>query len=57
MPPSVVIATGYVGQLSLAQYAVAGLGALVASRAASDLGLPFLVGLVVGIGAGIVAGT
>ena len=29
---SIVVLTGYAGQLSLAQYAIGGLGALVASR-------------------------
>jgi sulfate-transporting ATPase len=53
---SFVVATGYAGELSLAQYAVAGLGALAAAKAANDLHLPFLLALVVGALAGVVAG-
>jgi ABC-type branched-subunit amino acid transport system ATPase component/ABC-type branched-subunit amino acid transport system permease subunit len=43
---SVVIVTGYAGQLSLAQAAIAGVGALTAGQAA--LHVPFLVALVIG---------
>lgn len=57
---SVVVATGYAGELSLAQYAVAGLGALSAAQAASILGLPFplalAVGGIAGLGAGMLIG-
>ena len=57
---SVVVATGYAGELSLAQYAVAGLGALSAAQSAAVLGLPFPVALVVGglagLGAGVLIG-
>lgn len=42
---SIVLVTGYAGQLSLAQYVLAGLGALVAARLISDWGWPFLLGL------------
>jgi len=38
---SLVVLTGYVGQISLAQMTFAGLGALFCSWFASDLGLPF----------------
>ncbi len=46
---SVVVVTGYSGQLSLAQYAFAGWGAWVASRFASATGLSFLPTLLVGV--------
>lgn len=46
---SLVVLTGYTNQLSLAQHAIAGVGALVAARASQDLGLPFLVCLVIGM--------
>lgn len=45
---SYVIVVGYSGQLSLAQYSIAGLGSLVAARAAADHHLPFLLAVVVG---------
>jgi sulfate-transporting ATPase len=44
---SVLVITGYAGQLSLAQYAMAGLGALIAARLA-ERGWPFLVVLAIG---------
>ncbi|MCJ1688336.1 ATP-binding cassette domain-containing protein [Rathayibacter sp. VKM Ac-2927] len=53
---SVVVATGFAGELSLAQYAIAGLGALAAAKAADVLHAPFLVCLLVGALAGILAG-
>ncbi|XAS74173.1 ATP-binding cassette domain-containing protein [Micrococcaceae bacterium Sec5.1] len=40
---SVVLITGYGGQLSLAQYSLAGFGALVAARLFSDWEWPFLL--------------
>jgi ABC-type branched-subunit amino acid transport system ATPase component/ABC-type branched-subunit amino acid transport system permease subunit len=55
---SLVVLTGYAGQLSLAQYAVGGLGALFASRLVSDEGWPaeiaFLAGVVFAIFVGVV---
>jgi sulfate-transporting ATPase len=53
---SIIVATGYAGELSLAQYAVAGLGALAAAQAANQLHAPFLVCLLVGAVAGLLAG-
>jgi sulfate-transporting ATPase len=44
---SVVVVTGYTGQLALAPCALAGVGALVAVRFANAHGLPILVGLAV----------
>ena len=46
---SIVLLTGYAGQLSLAQYALAGFGAYVAGRLASTQDLPFWLALVVGV--------
>jgi sulfate-transporting ATPase len=46
---SLVVVTGYAGQISLAQLALAGMGALFGSRMAAVLGLPFPVALVVGV--------
>ena len=46
---SLVVVTGYAGQISLAQYALAGMGALFSSRMAAVFGLPFPVALAVGV--------
>ncbi len=46
---SIVVLTGYAGQLSLGQYAMAGFGAYVAGRLVSVFDIPFLLGLVVGV--------
>ena len=46
---SIVVLTGYTGQLSLAQFAIAGFGAFVSGRTASVTGLPFIVCLVLGV--------
>ncbi|MCW2850292.1 MAG: hypothetical protein JWR90_4266 [Marmoricola sp.] len=53
---SVVLLTGYAGQLSLAQFVIAGVGALAAARAMRDWNLPFLLGLVAAAAAGAVVG-
>lgn len=57
---SVVVITGYVGQISLAIFAVAGIAAFATVRFLDDLGIPFpiapLFGIVVAIGAGQIAG-
>ncbi len=42
---SIVLITGYAGQLSLAQYVLAGFGALIAARLVADWGWPFLLAL------------
>ncbi|GGJ41156.1 ABC transporter [Streptomyces brasiliensis] len=42
---SIVLVTGYAGQLSLAQYVLAGFGALIAARLVADLKWPFLPAL------------
>lgn len=46
---SVVVVTGYAGQLSLAQYALAGVAALISSRLADAAGVPFLLAALVGV--------
>jgi sulfate-transporting ATPase len=46
---SIVVVTGYAGQLSLAQYAIAGFGAWVAGRLVDTHGTPFWLALVVGV--------
>ncbi len=38
---SIVVLTGYTGQLSLAQFAFAGFGAYVAGRLLATTGMPF----------------
>ena len=50
---SVVVLTGYAGQLSLAQYSIAGFGAYVAGRLVAVFDIPFLLGLVAGVAAAI----
>jgi ABC-type branched-subunit amino acid transport system ATPase component/branched-subunit amino acid ABC-type transport system permease component len=46
---SVVVVTGYAGQLSLAQFALAGFGALVAGRLVDAAGWPFLLALLAAV--------
>jgi sulfate-transporting ATPase len=53
---SVVILTGYGGQLSLGQMAIAGIAALVAGRVNQELNLPFLLAALFGIAAAVGAG-
>ena len=53
---SIVVATGYAGELSLAQYAVAGIGALTAAKSASVLGFPFPLAVAAAVLAGVLAG-
>lgn len=53
---SFVVLIGYAGQVSLAQYAVAGFGVLFATQVFTRAGLPFLAALIVGaLGAGVVS--
>ena len=54
MALSVVLITGYAGQISLAQVTIAGVGALTAAWASSH-GVPFLLAVL--IAAGVAAGT
>ena len=53
---SIVVLTGYTGQVSLAQYAIGGFGAWVAGRMAASLGTPFWLALVCGAAAAIPLG-
>jgi sulfate-transporting ATPase len=53
---SIVVLTGYAGQLSLAQFALAGFGAWVAGRLTAGVGLPFWLSCVTGIVAAILVG-
>ncbi len=53
---SIVLLTGLAGQLSLAQYAFAGFGALIAGRMVSAWGVPFLLAFVVGVLAAVPVG-
>ena len=53
---SVVVVTGYAGQLSLCQLPLAGFGAWVAARAASSFGVAFPVAVLIGTIAAVVVG-
>ena len=53
---SVVVVTGYAGQLSLAQFALAGFGALVAGRLIDAAGWPFPPALLAGVAATVPLG-
>jgi ABC-type branched-subunit amino acid transport system ATPase component/branched-subunit amino acid ABC-type transport system permease component len=46
---SIVVITGYTGQLSLAQFAIAGFGAWIAGRLVAEHGWPFAAAALVGI--------
>ncbi len=45
---SIVVVTGYAGQLSLAQYAIAGVGALISGQMVAYAHLPFLLAILIG---------
>jgi sulfate-transporting ATPase len=53
---SIVVLTGYAGQLSLGQMALAGIAALVAGRVNQSTGWPFLVVALIGVLAAVGAG-
>jgi sulfate-transporting ATPase len=53
---SVVVLTGFAGQLSLAQFALAGIGAYAAGRLVATQGWPFELALVAGMVCAAVAG-
>jgi sulfate-transporting ATPase len=53
---SVVVVSGYAGQLSLCQYALAGFGAWAAARAANSWDVPFPVAVVIGVIVAVVVG-
>ncbi|MCX4095603.1 branched-chain amino acid ABC transporter permease/ATP-binding protein [Nocardia sp. alder85J] len=46
---SLVVVTGFAGQLSLAQFALAGIGALIATRMNAAWGVPFWLTLLAGV--------
>ena len=46
---SIIVVTGYAGQVSLAAYALAGTGAFIAGHAAADWGWPFELALPAGV--------
>jgi ABC-type branched-subunit amino acid transport system ATPase component/branched-subunit amino acid ABC-type transport system permease component len=46
---SIVVVTGYAGQISLAQYAFAGVGALIAGRLVATTSVPFEAALLIGV--------
>src|SRR5262245_23691444 len=53
---SIVLLTGYAGQLSLAQYSIAGFGAYVAGRLVAVYDVPFLLALLAGVAATVPLG-
>jgi sulfate-transporting ATPase len=53
---SIVLLTGYTGQLSLAQYSIAGFGAYVAGRLVAVYEIPFMLGLLAGVVAAVPLG-
>jgi len=53
---SIVVLTGYAGQLSLAQYPIAGFGAYVSGRLVAVYDIPFLLALVAGVLAAVPVG-
>jgi ABC-type branched-subunit amino acid transport system ATPase component/ABC-type branched-subunit amino acid transport system permease subunit len=53
---SIVVLTGYAGQLSLAQYSIAGFGAYVSGRLVAVFDIPFLLGIVAGVAAAVPLG-
>jgi ABC-type branched-subunit amino acid transport system ATPase component/ABC-type branched-subunit amino acid transport system permease subunit len=53
---SIVVLTGYAGQLSLSQFAMAGVGAYVAGRLVSAAHVPMAVGMLAGVVAAVPIG-
>ncbi|WP_332642211.1 branched-chain amino acid ABC transporter permease/ATP-binding protein [Aeromicrobium sp.] len=54
---SIVVVSGYVGQLSLAQVALAGMGAWIAGRLVDATSLPMLAAVLVGVCLTVIVGT
>lgn len=54
---SIVVLTGYTGQISLAQFAVAGAGAFIAAKLTSSAGLPFVPAAALAIALTVPIGT
>lgn len=53
---SIVVITGYVGQISLAQMAFAGISAFIVSKLSSEHGVPFPIPIFIGASVATVAG-
>ncbi|HEX4729907.1 MAG TPA: branched-chain amino acid ABC transporter permease/ATP-binding protein [Solirubrobacterales bacterium] len=53
---SIVVLTGYTGQLSLAQFAFAGFGAYIAGRLLATTGMPLILGVIIGVAATVPLG-
>jgi branched-subunit amino acid ABC-type transport system permease component/ABC-type branched-subunit amino acid transport system ATPase component len=53
---SVVVVTGYAGQISLAQYVLGGVGAFVAANLVNSYGMPFLLALLCAVVVAVVVG-
>lgn len=53
---SVVVVTGYAGQISIASAALAGFASFIAAHCSGDLGLPFIVCVLLGTLAAVVLG-
>jgi ABC-type branched-subunit amino acid transport system ATPase component/branched-subunit amino acid ABC-type transport system permease component len=53
---SVVVLSGFAGQVSLAQLALAGMGALVAGQLVQSAGLPFEIAIIVGMVSSMLTG-
>ena len=53
---SMVVVTGYAGQISLAAAALAGFGSFIAAHLSSDWNLPFLACIVLGTLAAVILG-
>jgi ABC-type branched-subunit amino acid transport system ATPase component/ABC-type branched-subunit amino acid transport system permease subunit len=53
---SIVVVTGYAGQLSLAQFAIGGFGAWTAGRLVASQGTPFWLALILGVAAAVPLG-
>jgi sulfate-transporting ATPase len=53
---SIVVVTGYAGQISLAQYAMGGMGAYIAGRLVATQGWPFWLSSLIGIVAAVPIG-
>ncbi len=53
---SMVVLTGYAGQLSLGQYAIAGFGAFVSGRLVAVFDIPFVLALIAGVLAAVPLG-
>jgi ABC-type branched-subunit amino acid transport system ATPase component/branched-subunit amino acid ABC-type transport system permease component len=53
---SVVVVTGYAGQLSLAQYTIGGTGAFIGAKLMADAHVPFALSFIIGVAAAVAVG-